>query len=113
MTMYVMYTEIAGLETVIKVVDKEVYNWITKEYHKDAKIDLIDMSLYYKFLKKNEHMDSFVGTTNKIKVTPHYLQTKFDIAPAVATGFDSVKEAKDFIENEGCIFGGVKQIKAY
>lgn len=100
MNAYMLIINTVGFEEMsIKLVEKDVYEWVKSPINPKASIELVPISVYNKMSIEKKHMSAFKGQTNEIKMSANHKIYRMRIAPSIKDGFDDLEKAKKYAED--------------
>lgn len=101
MNLYGIVINISGLEQQVKLVEEDVYNWVTFPDNKKATIDLVPFTVYEKIVENEKNLKYFRNDTNELVKPSNYEDFKAELAPSYKDGFDNLNDAKKFAKESG------------
>ena len=101
MKLFGIVINVCGLEPTVKLVEKDVFDWVSRPNIEKATIDIVPVSVLEKFEAENKHMKYFREGTNELVKPSNYEDFKAEVAPAFKSGFDSLEEAKAYAKETG------------
>ena len=105
MVLYGIVINMTGFESKIKLVEEDVFDWVVLPNNPKAKIDVVPLSVFEKMENDRKAMKYFRGNTNDLIKPSDYENFKAEIAPAFKDNFESLEDAKNFVKEQGFVYG--------